>query len=520
LEDFMRDNADLLSQEGMMFGGWFDKDSGKYFLDVSEHVPDRDDALRLLQERGEKAAWHLDEGAELVNPNVKEAVSAGAAPRPAEWTPAELEAYGAKHGVPGLGRVSEPSTVKLSDGREVNIPGGTEGDFSYYDLLTLKSQGINPNLMPEGMHEKVHAKMMRSMAKRDGSDEDTFRMLSFGLTSPNSPLTPNEFTVSRIMPQGPEDIQKLAGMEGKSSPEIMHELGVDAGEKGGLGTGGSLDYKSLPKFARMFSGNPDWFRKAADEPWDQYVDRLATQIPGLGTKTASLGGVWQDLPNAAVSAVDRHMAELAMPHILKHAELGPDFRKRAVASWNAVEGNPQLKSLAAIRKRDPIFVRDFLASLINDPQKVNMRTRTGDFGKNVPEHMRQVKWVEEPETTTLMNPYYREALKYNQAHQQAGESLFESQWRLWDKQRGRIEPHEVMFPGLNKLPRMDIEDARKAYQAHKGAKYTIGRPTPNNPVAAGGQLPAVRPVANPMDLAYWGLGGLLLGGGATSAAEE
>jgi hypothetical protein len=233
--------------------------------------------------------------------------------------------------------------------------------------------------------------------------------------------------------------------------------------------------------------------------------------------------VWQDLPNAAVSAVDRHMTELAMPHILEHPELGPDFRARVVKSWNGVEGRAKkdmVKTLEEIRERDPIYARDFLASLINDPQKVNMRTAKGEFGKNVPEWMRKVNFVQEPETTTLMNPYYREALKYNQNLQQPGESLFESQWRLWDKQRGRIEPHEVMFPGLNRLPRMPVEDARAAYQAHKGAAYTIGRPSVNNPVAEGGQLPAVRPVGNPMDLAYWGLGGLLLGGGATAGSEQ
>jgi hypothetical protein len=80
LNEFVEKNSDLLSRDGMMFGGWFDEDSGKYFLDVSERVPDRDEALKLLKERGEKSAWHLDEGAELRNSDVTEAVSAGSAP--------------------------------------------------------------------------------------------------------------------------------------------------------------------------------------------------------------------------------------------------------------------------------------------------------------------------------------------------------------------------------------------------------------------------------------------------------
>jgi hypothetical protein len=588
LNDFAKKNAHLLSQDGMMMGGWYDKASGKYYLDVSQRVANRDEAIGLLQQRGEKAAWDLDNGAELLNPDGVEAVSAGAeavpagllaepalagpqagllgprgnatglglddmlaqesmsaahqmpgtlpgprtarapkaAPAPvqsehlgaAEWTPEQLEAYGAQHGVRGLGRVSEPHMVKLSDGREVNIPGGMDGTFSYYDLLALKAQGINPNLLPEGMYKPIHAKIMRTMTPENISDQDMWRMLSFGITSPNSPLTPNEFTVSRLMAMGMDDIKKLASMDPKKVPAF---LGVQAGNKGGLGTSGSVDYKNVVNLAKKFSENPAWFRRGANEPWDQYVDRIATQVPGLGSKTGSLGVVWQDLPNAGVSAVDRHMTELAMPHIMSHPELGPDFAKRVVESWNKVEGNPTVRSVEEIMSSEGgrIYARDFLASLINNPQAVKMRTSKGAFGKNVPEHLRRGEsgWVgAEPAKTNIMNPYYREALAYNAQHVNQGESLFGSQWRLWDHMRGRIEPHEVMYPELWKLPRMGMSDAKAAYGAHKQAGYTLGKPTKNNPVAEGGVLPAVRPVANPMSLGYWGVGGLLLGGGLSA----
>jgi hypothetical protein len=439
-----------------------------------------------------------------------------------DWTPEQLEAYGAQHGLPGLGRVSEPHMVKLSDGREVNIPGGMDGTFSYYDLLALKAQGINPNQLPEGLYKQVHAKIMRTMTPENIEDQDMWRMLSFGITSPNSPLTPNEFTVSRLMAMSMDDIKKIANMDPK---KLSKFLGTNKGKEGGLGTIGSVKPEAIVNLAKKFSANPKWFRRAADEPWDQYVDRIATQVPGLGSKTGSLGAVWQDLPNAAVSAVDRHMTELAMPHIMQHPELGPDFSKRVVESWNNVEGNLPVASVEQIlaQPEGRIYARDFLASLINNPQAVKMRTTKGAYGANVPEHLQRGAegWVgAEPAKTNIMNPYYREALAFNQQHVAEGESLFGSQWRLWDHKRGRIEPHEVMYPGLWRLPRMPLDDAKAAYDTHKRAGYALGKPTAKNPVAEGGVLPAVRPVANPMHLGYWSLGGAALGGGLLSAEDE
>jgi hypothetical protein len=32
---------------------------------------------------------------------------------------------------------------------------------------------------------------------------------------------------------------------------------------------------------------------------------------------------------------------------------------------------------------------------------------------------------------------------------------------LWDRIRNRLEPHEILYPGLEKLPRMSLEQMRK-----------------------------------------------------------
>lgn len=65
IEQVMRDNADLLSQPGMMLGGWWDKKAKKFFLEVSQVVPDEPTARRMMAERGEKAIWDLDNMREI-----------------------------------------------------------------------------------------------------------------------------------------------------------------------------------------------------------------------------------------------------------------------------------------------------------------------------------------------------------------------------------------------------------------------------------------------------------------------
>jgi hypothetical protein len=47
------------------------------------------------------------------------------------------------------------------------------------------------------------------------------------------------------------------------------------------------------------------------------------------------------------------------------------------------------------------------------------------------------------------------------ASREAGQSTFASQWMLWDRIRSRLEPHEIMFPGLERLPRMSMDQMRR-----------------------------------------------------------
>lgn len=59
LVDFIKNNRDLLSQNGNSLGGWFDVESGKYYLDVSYVTPDLTSAINLGKKYNQKAIYDL-----------------------------------------------------------------------------------------------------------------------------------------------------------------------------------------------------------------------------------------------------------------------------------------------------------------------------------------------------------------------------------------------------------------------------------------------------------------------------
>lgn len=78
--------------------------------------------------------------------------------------------------------------------------------------------------------------------------------------------------------------------------------------------------------------------------------------------------------------------------------------------------------------------------------------------------------------------------------------MFSSQWMLWDRIRGRLEPHEVLFPGLEKLPRMNMPQMRRARGDLSGAGYMAAEGT-------------VRPLPSASRAAYFSLAPAMAGAG-------
>ena len=52
-----------------------------------------------------------------------------------------------------------------------------------------------------------------------------------------------------------------------------------------------------------------------------------------------------------------------------------------------------------------------------------------------------------------------------------------SKIKLWDRIRGRLEPHEIMFPGLEKLPRMSMGQMQRVRDDLSNAGYMAAEGT-------------------------------------------
>lgn len=458
---------------------------------------------------------------DLNNPSVMfEGVS------PHDFTPDQWGRFGEAYGVPNLGPKSADDWTaslrpyKTTSGVDFTVPGGleTKDPMTYYDLLHMKQQGINPNDMPPAMHQALHDRMVATMSPAgEVSPERLFNQMSLAQISPNQPLTPNELAVARVMAKGPEDIKRMGGMvpwryndpdavkqakevvgtkmvtnektnvtkeknitaRAALNDKIANQLGLGAGSAGGLGARGTADYSRLAETAQRLEDNPDFFRFRGGgeggatnaEDWANFVERLSNQTPGLSSKTGSFGAVWQNPAEADISAVDRHMAGLFTKEMFPSSGEYDEFAKNAIDRFN-IENKGSVGSfndLPAAYKNDVMF-----GYLNNNPGMKYRVKKTGEVNPNVPEHLRpeNAGWVHEPSDIELISPPYKRVLQANADRaNEAGQSTFSNQWMLWDRIRNRVEPHEIMFPGLEKLPRMSMEQMHQARADLAAAGY-------------------------------------------------
>ena len=471
---------------------------------------------------------------------------------PKDWTPTEFEEYGKAFGVPNLGPLSEIANIP-SDvaGNPARIPGGLEGKFTYYDLLWLKANPVDVANLPETTHAKLTAKLASTMAPTPGEKVSSFNSIVFGMLSPNAPLLPNEMGQSRLRFGSMEDVRKFADLYPENptkenlkelNQRLKKELGFISAGKGGLGIAITADISNIVNAARLFTKNPDFFVKKANESWADFVDKLTTQVKGFGTKTGSFGSVWQDPLKASISAMDRHMARIFGQELLGNPELRKRFEgivvdrfnsmlkksKEATSAFNRrlknaeekgkriVELNKNdeqtLKKLKAkndkrinkIKKEmastldslpDPtatraktiddvlgqaqIYGADRVQKFVNEAvfaamgsRKATLLLKKGGINPKAPEFIKSVDWVETPKDFQVMSDSYRSALEINERRaNELGVAVFPAQWTLWDRIRGRVEPHEVMFPGLEKLPALNDRQLGEAQKANKAAGY-------------------------------------------------
>lgn len=457
-----------------------------------------------------------------------------------QFTPGDWGEFGRLHGRNDVGPASDDEflaslvNVPTLSGRPFTVPGGLDDvdkPFTYYDLMHLKSQSVDPNDLAPDVHRRVHNRMVRSMQPgTEFDDVDRYNQLLFGMISPNQPLTPNELAMARVRARSPEDIQKMADLTpwklGDAVPKdqreevkrgIIQHFGLQAKGKGGIGASGSADYTRMSEMAKMHGEKPEFYRfGGADEGglddaenWANFAGRVAGQTPGLGYKTASLATVWQDPVNAAISAVDRHMAASFKDAMFSTQKATNDFNRSVLKKFN--KGRPRGQGAKSFDEMmampggrgalvDELFVH------LNRTKGAKLRSaKTGEFNQNAPEWAKNADWIREPDKVEKMSDAYVAALRENDRLARGNnQGLFANQWMLWDRIRERLEPHEIMHPAIRHLPKMSLDQVKAANKAHSKAGYK----------AATGKA---RP-ANPSELAYFSIGAPLAGASALGAA--
>ena len=415
----------------------------------------------------------------------------------AEMTAQDFAQLGKSKGVPNLGPETPSQTYQYTDGKPFEIPGGLEGKFTYYDLLRLKANAIDPSQIDPALHAQIQAKLSRTMTPEKLTDEHVFNSMLFGMLSPNQPLGPNQVAASRLRVRNKGDIDRLASMvpweigeqidnevRNKASGDIAKFFNVQSAEAGGLGVRGSANYTRIAELAKLFKEDPAWFRRGPEEPWDHFVERLSSQVTGLGTKTGSFSAVWQDPLEAGISAVDRHMGKIFYENHFKTKKSRRVYEKTLSNRWNdrvdrrrdadqklnanqitkqqhdkIVKYLPdstakQARGLNGILRQpggDGFFTEQILSTMGAGEKKY--RHASGKVNPNIPEHLQKTRFIKDPATVKYVGNAYRRALELNQVEaDKHGLSLFSSQWMNWDRIRRRLEPHENMFPGLEKLP--------------------------------------------------------------------
>jgi hypothetical protein len=401
--------------------------------------------------------------------------------QPWELTSSQMADLGDTLGVPNLGPLNEPVSFpyEAGGGERFDIPGGLEGRFTYEDMAKMKASGIDPSRIDPELHRGIQRKLMLSMDEPEGlSDAKVLSGLTFGYTSPNNPLTPNQLATSRLRMNSMEDLDRIINsrpweltdavtkeQREAFSDALANRMGLGAASKGGIGARGSVDYSGYTDFLDLFRRDPAFFHRKEGEDWTGLVERMATQVPGLSNKTGSFGVAWQ--PDAGVSAIDRHMANRYMDTILADPAKREAFQKRALnlaAMRAAKEGKEAPTSFEDLNKG---LIQELLLSEVGNSPSPKFRVKSGDVNPAVPDYLADVDWISEPQKAELMGQTYKDVVAANEdAMAGSGLHLFGNQWNIWDRIRQRLEPHENMFPGLENIPRLSVEQMRVIDAAH------------------------------------------------------
>ena len=383
--------------------------------------------------------------------------------KPTEMTDQDWVDFGAQHGVDMSQTPMQSLGISdLTTRKEIMVPGGLEGKFTIPDLFRIKANNFDPNALPQDVHNALMQKFLRTYERKGPHDPvDTFNDLNFALLSPNAPLTPNEFLAQRFRVRNSDELNALANRVGEPglAATMDAESGVGAASRGGLGVKGTANIEHQARLAQLLRDKPEMFRPQGDETLREVGWRVMNQVPGLSVKTASLGVPWTDLAKANTSAVDLHMIRNNFPRLMQE---DPEFAAR-------------VRSLVESKARKaPMSEEEAAISIISSHPEWKYRMKGGELNPNVPPELAPEKLAYEPEKFTVASPYYRRIMDYVDESRGANPEieLFPEQWRLWDRYRGRVEPHEMAHPDWRKIPRQSFNELQDSLTAHKELGYT------------------------------------------------
>ena len=395
-----------------------------------------------------------------------------------KMTDEELTALGKQHGVnlkpSPMMPVKDPAT-----GREYLIPGGLQQPFSYTDLHQLKAQAYDPNLMSPDFQAQIEKRMLEADTPKVLDKFEVLNRTMFGMQSPNTPLGQNMFLTARMRARTDDDIEKLASYtkgknldrEGRRQAEeqMAADYRIGAASKGGLGVRSSVDNTNVSELAAKVQESPEAFIKRPNQSWLQFVERMSNQLRGLSAKTGSFASVWQAPADADISAIDRHMARKFLPDLLDDPNLGPKFRKSTVEAYNRTSPKRKIKKFEDVPEE---FALDQIETQVNTPAATGKwEVKGGLMNPRVPEHLQDLPYHGGDSFQTV-GPIYQKMLDTNaERAKDHGLSLFGEQWRLWDRIRASLEPHEVMYPGLHKLPALSFDELDQAKKVHSAAGF-------------------------------------------------
>lgn len=358
----------------------------------------------------------------------------------------------------GLGGASDLEWIEGTNGRSIAIPGGVEGltggEFTLWDLWKLKSQGIDPNILPESVRVPLYGKLFRSQQRALTSAPDVFNRMAFAILSPQTNLTQNEALLSFVRAQDEGGIARLAEIadsagEGASSSEIGFAIqkatGLDTSvDTLGVGiksitTNGNLG--SVGRLAQLMRDDSSFFLLREGEDLLEYSERIMNVTPGAGMKVGNFSAMLGNPIEWDRGTIDSHIVQ----------QLGDEGRLDA----------------------------DVIARLKGDAptaQEITYRSKkTGEINPDVPAHLRDLPIEPRNNKVLVYGGDYRianEALKGKFAESGISDfGLGAYQWLTWDLKRGRFEPHTIIYPGSHVLPPIELNALSSSLKAHRDAGY-------------------------------------------------